>query len=103
MCAADNRRVAGWRILREYLHGGDGHASLLIAPSCRVLIDSLPALLCDANRPEDASGEPHAVTHAPEALRYAVMSRFGLPMETDPPDRNFRLPNAKPRRLSRLI
>ena len=103
MCAADNRRVAGWRILREYLHGGDGHASILIAPSGRVLIDSLPALLCDANRPEDASGEPHAVTHAPEALRYAVMSRFGLPMETDPPDRNFRLPNAKPRRLSRLI
>jgi phage terminase large subunit len=95
MCAADNRRVAGWRILREYLHGGDGHASLLIAPSCRVLIDSLPALLCDANRPEDASGEPHAVTHAPEALRYAVMSRTHYTANEDLPDRNFRFASTR--------
>ena len=92
MCAADNRRVPGWRILREYLHGDNDLPSLRISPTCHVLIDSLPALLCDANHPEDASGEPHAVTHAPEALRYAVMSRFGLPREVDLPDRNFRLP-----------
>ena len=103
MCAADDRRIAGWRILREYLHGAEGQAKLLISPSCRVLIDSLPALLCDPNRPEDASGEPHAVTHAPEALRYAVMSRFGLPNEIEIPDRNFRLPNARSSRLSRLV
>ena len=33
------------------------------------------ALLFDPSSPEDASGTPHEVTHAPEALRYAVMSR----------------------------
>ena len=31
-------------------------------------------------RPEDASGEPHAITHAPEALRYALMSRCPPPV-----------------------
>ncbi|MBQ8213764.1 MAG: phage terminase large subunit [Clostridia bacterium] len=99
MCAADDRRISGWRILREYLHGGEGSPRLWIHASCHVLIDSLPALLCDPNRPEDASGEPHDVTHAPEALRYAVMSRFALPCEREIPDRNFRLLNTKPRRL----
>ena len=34
------------------------------------------ALIYDAVRTEDASSEPHDVTHAPEALRYALMSRF---------------------------
>ncbi len=93
MCAADNRRVAGWRILREYLHGNNGGPSLLIHADCRTLIDSLPALLCDPRRTEDASGEPHAMTHAPEALRYAVMSRFSSKSEEEVPDRNFRLAN----------
>ena len=52
---------------------------LRISSVCTELIRSMPALLCDAMRPEDASDEPHAVTHAPEALRYAVMSRVNLP------------------------
>ena len=52
---------------------------LRISSVCAELIRSMPALLCDAMRPEDASDEPHAVTHAPEALRYAVMSRANLP------------------------
>ena len=95
MCAADDRRIAGWRVLREYLHGGNGHPSLLIAPNCKRLIESLPALLCDTSRPEDASGEPHAITHAPEALRYAVMSRFSTPTAQDLPDRNFHLPKKR--------
>ncbi|MBQ8510562.1 MAG: phage terminase large subunit [Clostridia bacterium] len=69
---ADNRRIPGWRALRETL---DGH--LRIFEGCRELISSMQALLCDPAIPEDASGEPHAVTHAPEALRYAVMSRSG--------------------------
>ena len=75
MRAADNRRIPGWRILREYLGGGEERPRLRISSGCTELIRSLPALLCDPTRPEDASGEPHAVTHAPEALRYAVMSR----------------------------
>ncbi len=73
--AADDRRIPGWRLLREYLRPAEGAPALRIGADCRVLISSLPALLCDPLRPEDASGEPHAVTHAPEALRYALMSR----------------------------
>ena len=96
MCAADNRRVPGWRILRQYLspHGGPG---LLISRDCRELIRCLPSLLCDSEHPEDASSEPHAVTHAPEALRYAVMSRFGNFRSENVPDRNFRFPPKEPK------
>lgn len=89
MRSADNRRVPGWRILREYLRPADGQPVLRISSKCGTLIRSLPALLCDAVHPEDASGEPHAVTHAPEALRYAVMSRAPA-CERELPDRNFR-------------
>ena len=49
---------------------------MLISRRCRELIRCLPALLFDKNRPEDAAGEPHSITHSPEALRYALMSRF---------------------------
>ena len=76
MIPADDRRIAGWRVLREYLVGADGKPRLYISSSCEELIRCLPALLCDGARPEDASSEPHSVTHAPEALRYAVMSRI---------------------------
>ncbi|MBQ7347179.1 MAG: phage terminase large subunit [Clostridia bacterium] len=90
MCAADDRRIPGWRVLREYLNEESASPVLRISADCRVLTESLPALLSDATRPEDASGEPHAVTHAPEALRYAVMSRYASWSENEEPDRNFR-------------
>jgi phage terminase large subunit len=92
MSAADNRRVPGWRILREYLNASHAPPKLLISSACKNLISSIPALLCDTDRPEDASSEPHAVTHSPEALRYAVMSRFASFCDKDLPDRNFRFP-----------
>ena len=79
MIPADNRRIPGWRILREYLSQQEGHPTLRISTACHELIHSLPALLCHRERPEDASDEPHAVTHAPEALRYALMSRCPPP------------------------
>ena len=79
MIAADNRRIPGWRILREYLNEKEGHPFLRISRECTELIRSLPALLCHAERPEDASSEPHAITHAPEALRYALMSHCPPP------------------------
>jgi len=75
MIPADDRRIPGWRMLREYLSLTDGEPKLLISSRCMELCRCLPALLCDPTRPEDASGEPHSVTHAPEALRYGVMSR----------------------------
>ena len=81
MVAADDRRITGWRVLREYLAARGGHPFIRISSECHTLIESLPALLCDPNREEDASDNPHRITHAPEALRYAVMSRICLPEE----------------------
>ncbi len=75
LLCADDRRIIGWRTLREYLLGEGGRPRLQIFSSCTELIRCLPALLHDRARPEDASSHPHQVTHAPEALRYAVMSR----------------------------
>ena len=76
MVAADNRRVIGWRVLREYLNAKSDQPFIRISSDCRELIECLPALLCDTSKPEDASDNPHRITHAPEALRYAVMSRI---------------------------
>lgn len=90
MRAADDRRIPGWRVLREYLNEESDTPRLRIGESCKTLIESMPLLLSDANRPEDASSEPHAATHAPEALRYAVMSRYAAWSADDEPDRNFR-------------
>ena len=92
MCAADNRRVPGWRVLREYLSESRESPSLSIVSSCHTLIESLPALLCDTIRPEDAASEPHSVTHAPEALRYAVMSRTPAWEEKTTAARGFKIP-----------
>jgi hypothetical protein len=62
-------------VLREYLSAKAGHPFIRISSECKELIECLPALLCDVKRNEDASDSPHKITHAPEALRYAVMSR----------------------------
>ncbi len=94
MVRADDRRIPGWRVLREYLNHESTSPKLFISADCETLIASLPALLCSSVRPEDASGEPHEVTHAPEALRYAVMSRI-YHNERSLPDRNFHIPSAK--------
>lgn len=92
MTRADNRRIPGWRILRGYLKPSAGMPALRISERCENLIASLPALLCDAHVAEDESSEPHTITHSPEALRYAVMSRSDIYREEDKPDRNFRMP-----------
>ncbi|MBO5416933.1 MAG: phage terminase large subunit [Clostridia bacterium] len=84
MTPADDRRIAGWRVLREYFGAGeDSRPKLMISSVCTELIRCIPALLCDGTRAEDAASEPHSVTHAPEALRYAVMSRAPLPSENE--------------------
>ena len=72
---ADNRRVMGWRILREYLNDGKSGVKLKIFRNCVNLIRCLPLLRFDELIPEDCASTPHEITHAPEALRYAVMSR----------------------------
>ena len=80
MIPADDRRIPGWRVLKDYIAGG----RLFITRDCPVLINSMQSLLCDRERAEDAASEPHHLTHAPEALRYAVMSRFELEKEENP-------------------
>ena len=89
MIPADNRRIPGWRVLREYLAPREDHPYLRISSLCPNLVRCLPALICDSSRPEDAASEPHSVTHAPEALRYAVMSRIQVPKRQGCDDFNF--------------
>ena len=91
---ADNRRKAGWRAVREYLGCGSDKAPMLrIFSSCDELITCMGALIFDRDDPEDASSEPHAVTHLPEALRYGIMSRISAPEERAESD--FIIPSRK--------
>ena len=66
-----SERIAGWMCLRE-LFKQDG--KIKIMRNCRNLIRCLPLLLHDKNRMGDASTNPHAITHAPDALRYFAVS-----------------------------
>ena len=78
MIRADDSRIAGWRIVREYLKSGEsfgGEPKLKISNKCINLIRCLPLLRFDNKVREDAADSPHEITHAPEALRYALMSR----------------------------
>ncbi|PKM62391.1 MAG: hypothetical protein CVU97_05610 [Firmicutes bacterium HGW-Firmicutes-21] len=75
---ANNARITGWRVMREYLKGytsSDCKPKLIIFRSCHNLLRCLPLLRFDEYTKEDAADTPHEVTHAPEALRYALMSR----------------------------
>ena len=77
---ANNARVPGWRVLREYLapyqdEQGITTARIQIFDTCRNLIRCLPLLQHDKHNPEDAAGEPHDITHGPESMRYGIMSR----------------------------
>ena len=60
--------------LRELLKR-DG--KLKIMRNCTNLIRCLPLLLHDKKRVGDAATQPHAITHAPDALRYFAVSRYG--------------------------
>ena len=70
---ADNGRVAGWQRVRSYLAPApDGLPLWQVFSDCRELIRTLPLLVFSQHDREDAAdGEDHA----PEALRYALMSR----------------------------
>ena len=83
MIRADNRRIDGWRVVREYLKSGDsygGEPRLTIYSDCKNLVRCLPMLMFDSRTREDAADTPHEITHAPEALRYALMSRQPQPV-----------------------
>jgi hypothetical protein len=83
MRRANNARIDGWARLRDYLRpsrrveGEDGKVKLLpslfIMDNCIDLIRTLPLLVHDRKNPEDVDTEGE--DHAPDALRYGVMSR----------------------------
>lgn len=73
---ANNSRVQGWMALKELLKPmADGKPGLLVFESCRGLIDDLMAIQHDEKNPSDCAGQPHEVTHRPDALRYFAQLR----------------------------
>ncbi len=79
---ADNARITGWRVVREYLKDdSSGKSKLCIFHCCENLLRCMPLLRFDDTVREDAADTPHEITHAPEALRYALMSRTPKPTE----------------------
>lgn len=72
---ADNNRVTGWLAVHEWLkpytdEQGQLNSKLKIFSNCVNLIRTLPAVQHDEKNPNDVAGEPHELTHAPDALRY---------------------------------
>ncbi len=74
-----SERIDGWMCLKELLNVKDGESEprLRIMRNCTNLIRCLPLLLHDKNRHGDVATQPHSITHAPDALRYFAVSRYG--------------------------
>lgn len=83
MMQATKERVNGWKRVREWLAIYEDtdpvtgetfkNSRLKIFENCRGLIEALPAMIIDSSNPEDI--EDHPLDHAPDALRYGLMSR----------------------------
>ena len=93
---ADNTRIAGWQRVRDHLAPApDGLPKWQCFSDCVNLIRELPAMQYDQRDREDAAD---GNDHAPEALRYALMSRpagerdrvMPRPRAYDPLDLNVR-------------
>jgi hypothetical protein len=89
---ADNSRLAGWNAVRERLTGidadpdvnnGVGRPMLFITYDCPNLIRTLPALQHDDKNPEDCDTDGE--DHAPDSLRYGLMSRPWVRPKPVPP------------------
>ena len=80
---ADNSRVEGWRVVRDYLepipdpvNEGETIARVMFFENAiRKLTAHLPLLQHDDNNPDDVANDPHEITHGPDSLRYFLMSR----------------------------
>jgi len=74
MIKGDNNRIAGWNLIHSYLSFTDAKPpKLKIFENCHYLIETLPGLIRDDNKPEDLNtqGEDHAA----DALRYGLMTK----------------------------
>ena len=87
-------RAAGWAAMRERLkivpdEEGRESAMLRIFATCPNLIRTLPLLRYDEKRPGDAAGEPHELTHAPDAIRgFCVFWAEAAAALPEPPHRD---------------
>ena len=87
----DNERINGWMDMHEYLRAtvdeqGQRNAGLRVFSSCRNLIRCIPLLQYDEKKPNDVAGEPHELTHAPDAIRYFCAGRpYAAPPERKKP------------------
>lgn len=73
---ASNERIAGWSLLHTLLDFDDERAPILtVTKDCPNLIRTLPLLVKDPNKPEDADTDGE--DHAPDALRYLAMKAAG--------------------------
>jgi hypothetical protein len=83
---ANDSRVQGWRTLREYLmfydSGIENKPRINIFQNCVNLIRCFPLLQHDEKNVEDVANTPHEITHAPESIRYGIMSRPKLSVIT---------------------
>jgi phage terminase large subunit len=71
---ADNRRVIGWLRMREYLSNElNGVPLWQVTENCTNLIRTLPDMVHGQKNVEDV--DEGCEDHAPEALRYALISR----------------------------
>ncbi len=88
--AANNERINGWRVVREFLkENEDGSVRLKIFSSCTNLIRTLPKLTFDTRVSEDVASTPHELTHAPDALRYGLMSSDFMLTEKNTKEREY--------------
>ena len=67
---SSNDRETGWLAVKELLKHGEGRPPRLrFFRHCTEIIRCLPLLQIDPAAPSDTLTEPHAITHAPDALR----------------------------------
>ena len=103
-----NGRTQGWLDLKEWLKvytDGQGckNSNLKIFSSCINLIRTLPAIAYDKHNPTDASGVPHELTHAPDALRYFACGRPApARIKAKEPEINFKC-EMKPKNERKII
>jgi phage terminase large subunit len=93
--------VSGWLDLKEWLKpyndGAGEDANLKIFSTCGNIIRCLPQLQHDQHNPNDCAGNPHEVTHGPDALRYFVAGRPRPNAKPEPkPVFNFKSERPKP-------
>lgn len=75
---AMNARIDGWSRLREWLRPDpdrNGQPMLKVFANCTQLIEHLPDLVHDTDKPEDIAHGSNVLDDEADALRYLVMSR----------------------------